>query len=231
MKTRRPYDYEGRDHGRIIQTHKSRAIPGQEIAIQIRLDDKGRFHAKYLDAWYTADHLTKIIETIEGAVKSGGPTSWSYFIQVTASDDSENFYRGSYGRGRAALNLHYRVIRLSNVISGLVQERYGEAKDGTYRLEGEVEVSKDGTLKDDPGRPSRFQERDAGELVPFTLERWRALESIAEALRETGRRLAQVLASGPGAAFLDGVSGAGPALLAAVPVVAPPPEKKRKAGR
>lgn len=233
MRIRRPYDSEGRAHGRIIQTHKSRAIPGQEIAIQIRLDEKGRFHAKYLEEWHTADRLPDLEAALDKAVKAGGPTTWSYFIHVVAEDDSNNFHRGGFGRGRASLTLHYRVIRLSNPITGKLASRYDADEEKTYRLVGDVRVQEDGSLVDDKDRPARFQERDAGQLVPFTLERWKALEAIAEAVLETGRRLAQVLASGPGSAFLDAVSDEEQVMLSlpALPMLAAPEAPKRGRAR
>lgn len=124
------------------------------------------------------------------------------------------------------------MVKLSNVIQPTGKAYRGAFGDDAvepYRLRKNVIVDgKDGSLNDDDGQ-SKMIEREERTLIPYTRERWAALEAIAAAARELGRRMAEMLNGAKAVTFLD--DRALPQLLAlpAVPEVVPA-KKAKKAG-
>jgi len=234
---RRPYDREGRDKGKKIMVYESRALPGSVAKVDVRLSDKGVFWAKHIESWLSAPNLPELKAQVDESVRRAGPTSWEFFIEVSEVDvrggdegDAGHHYRSGYGWEQASVVLHFRAIKLSNEIRGTELDGWGRTVDVSYRLHEIAKVAADGGIEGD-GDPEKYREGET--LIPFTPERWRSLETIAAALRETGAKLRAFLNAPAGAPeFLDGVAGQGPGkFILAVPMggeLAPSTKKRAR---
>lgn len=226
---------DARRKGKKIAQHHSDACEGVINTFDIRLTDKDRFTAEYLGEWYEAETIPALKVLLDDEVRKLGPTSWSYFIEVDDVDfekpADQHHYYGS--RDKIRIEVDYRVIKLSNVINPTGKSFKGayENRAEPYRLLKHVDVYKDGTLTDSQDqRKAPASERLGKTLVPYTPERWAALEGIAAAARELGRRMAQMLNGEKAVAFLDDQARL---QVLALPPAPPPPvaDKPKKAVR
>lgn len=226
---------EARRKGKKISVYYSDACPGSINTFDIRLTDKDRFTAEYLGEWYEAATIPELKELLDAEVKQLGPQTWDYYIEVDEVDFEEKEHRPRYWSARAKIKIevNYKVIKLSNVITPTgTSYRRGSTEGEAYRLKKNVTVDgKDGSLNDDPDQ-SKMTDHEERTLIPYTRKRWDALEAIAASARELGRRMAEMLNGAKAAAFLD--DRALPTLLAlpapsqAIELV--PTKKPRKAG-
>lgn len=229
-------DSDRRRKGKKIGQHHSNACPGVVNTFDIRLTAKDRFAAEYLGEWYEATTIPELKTMLDEQVKKQGPQTWEYFIQIDDVDFEKAEDRQAYwnSRERIRIQVDYRVIKLSNVITPTGHRLHRLNNEvAPYRLSRAVYMDKDG-MRDEVDGDRRASVEDLAErtLIPFTPERWAALEGIAAAARELGRRMAEMLNGAKAAAFLD--DRALPSLLAlpAVPEVvkAVPAKEARKAG-
>lgn len=225
-----------RQKGKKFAQHRSTACEGVVNVFDIRLTDKDRVTAEFLGTWYEEETIAALKLVLDAEVRKQGPTTWDYFLEVDDIDFEETADRPRYwnSRERIRVQLDYRVVKLSNVITPTGREPFrGSYRDEVepYRLMVPVYVE-DGELRDatDDQRKVSAGERLGKTLLPYTKERWEAMEAIAAAARELGRRLAQAL-NGDGdkvAVFLDDPSRRALLSLPAAPEVIPPRKKKAR---
>jgi hypothetical protein len=177
-----------RKHGKKVQTHDSRAIPGQSILVDIRMDHGGRFSACWNEVWFDSLELPQLRKMLDAAIAKSGPTQWDLYIEIHEIGEprEESPWRNEE---RAKVVLDYKLLNLSQEITGKDPHYPGET---TYRLCKKVEVEKDGKLKI-ADEITQYHEGDETVLLPYTAERWAALERLAETIEHVALQLRKLL--------------------------------------
>jgi len=183
-----PRDYMARKQGKKITTHQSRAIPGQLVAVDIRMDHGGRFSAYWNEVLFESTELLKLRKMLDEQIEKSGPTRWDLYIEIQEIGEPREEEDSWRNTERAKVVLDYKLLNLSQKITG-TDPHY--SRETTYRLCKKAVIENgEPKLADEI---EKYHESDETVLLPYTADRWAALERLAATIEGVAAQLRKLL--------------------------------------
>jgi hypothetical protein len=199
-----------RERGKVVDTFPVLDETGAALlaTVAVRLRD-GKFSAEHGGSWYVANTLANLKLEVTAVVRASGATEWDPCIEIEHVGDGNS--RGHHESGvRATLEVSYTCVLVSrNVYTATANNERWESGGWEYRLHWAASVPKAGDpVGVERVRPIRVRldaDHKGETLIPWTRERWDALDRVVNAMGVLRDRLAGLLNGKDTAALLDGL--------------------------